>query len=280
MDRPSKYKFGCFISKPTLEKELLMAEKLLGKVALVTGGSGGIGRASSLAFAREGAQVVVSDINVHGGEETARMIREAGGQAIFMKADVSKAAEVDALITKAVATYGRLDCACNNAGIVGEVSEFGLAIHDYPEAAWDRIIGINLKGVWFCLKYELAQMLKQGGGAIVNIASIWGLVGAPGVAAYVASKHGVIGLTRAAALEYATKGIRINAVNPGTIRTPLLEPFLAALPDLESTFIAQHPIGRIGRPEEVAEAVVWLCSEAASFVIGHTLTVDGGYTAQ
>src|SRR5262245_57606301 len=257
-----------------------MAERLLGKVALVTGGSSGIGKASSLAFAREGAKVVVSDINVAGGQATTRLIRDGGGEAIFIKADVSQAAEVEALINQAVETYGRLDCAYNNAGMLGEVEALGLAIHEYPEAVWDRVISINLKGVWFCLKYELAQMVKQGGGAIVNTASIWGLVGAPGASAYVASKHAVVGLTRAAALEYATKGIRINAVNPGTIRTPLLDPLIAALPDLEATLTAQHPVGRIGRPEEVAEAVVWLCSEAASFVIGHTLTVDGGYTAQ
>jgi len=257
-----------------------MAERLLGKVALVTDGSSGIGKASSLAFAREGAKVVVSDINVAGGEETAQMIRDAGGEALFIKADVSKAAEVEALVKQTVETYGRLDCAYNNAGIVGAVEAFGLSIHDYPEAVWDHVLSINLKGVWLCLKYELAQMLQQGGGAIVNTASIWGLVGAPGASAYVASKHAVVGLTRAAALEYAAKGIRINAVNPGTIRTPLLDPFIAALPDIEATLTAQHPVGRIGRPEEVAEAVVWLCSDAASFVIGHTMTVDGGYMAQ
>jgi NAD(P)-dependent dehydrogenase (short-subunit alcohol dehydrogenase family) len=257
-----------------------MAERLLGKVALVTGGSSGIGKASALAFAREGAKVVVSDINVAGGEETARLIQEAGGEALFIKADVSQAAEVEALVKQTVETYGRLDCAYNNAGIVSTVEAFGLAIHDYPEAVWDRVLSVNLKGVWLCLKYECAQMLQQGGGAIVNTASIWVVVGAPGVSAYVASKHAVVGLTRAAALEYATKGIRINAVNPGTIRTPLLDPFIAAVPDLEATFTAQHPVGRIGRPDEVAEAVVWLCSDAASFVIGHTMTVDGGYTVQ
>jgi NAD(P)-dependent dehydrogenase (short-subunit alcohol dehydrogenase family) len=170
-----------------------------------------------------------------------------------------------------------LDCAFNNAGIAGEI---GASTHEYLEESWDRVFGVNLKGVWCCMKYEIAQMLKQGGGAIVNTASIWGLVGAQGASAYVASKHAVAGLTRAAALEYAPKGIRINAVNPGTIRTPILDPFIAAMPDFESMMAARHPIGRIGMPEEVAEAVVWLCSDAASFVIGHNLPVDGGYTAQ
>lgn len=254
-----------------------MAGTLAGKVALVTGGSTGIGKASSLTFAREGAKVVVSDVNVHGGEETVRLIGESGGEAIFVKADVLLAAEVEALVKKAVGTYGRLDCAFNNAGIAGTI---GASTHEYPDESWDRVIGINLKGVWLCMRYELPQMLKQGGGAIVNTASIWGLVGAPGASAYVASKHGVVGLTRAAALEYAPQGIRINAVNPGTIRTPILDPFIAAIPEFESLMTARHPIGRIGMPEEVAEAVVWLCSDAASFVIGQNLPVDGGYTTQ
>lgn len=254
-----------------------MADTLAGKVALVTGGSTGIGHASSLALAREGAKVIVSDVNVPGGEETVRAIRESGGEAIFIKADVLLAADVEALVNTAVATYGRLDCAFNNAGIAGAV---GASTHEYPDESWDRVIGINLKGVWLCMRYEIPQMLKQGGGAIVNTASIWGLVGAPGASAYVASKHGVVGLTRAAALEYAPQGIRINAVNPGTIRTPILDPFIAAIPEFESMMTARHPIGRLGGPEEVAAAVVWLCSDAASFVIGQTLPVDGGYTIQ
>lgn len=254
-----------------------MAGMLAGKVALVTGGSTGIGKASSLTFAREGAKVVVSDVNADGGEETAHFIRDSGGEAIFAKADVSKAAEVEALVNKAIATYGRLDCAFNNAGIAGPI---GASTHEYPNESWDRVIGINLKGVWLCMRYEIPQMLRQGGGAIVNTASIWGLVGAQGASAYVASKHGVVGLTRAAALEYAPQGIRINAVNPGTIRTPILDPFIAAIPEFESLMTSLHPIGRIGMPEEVAEAVVWLCSDAASFVVGQNLPVDGGYTAQ
>lgn len=244
---------------------------------MVTGGSTGIGRASSLAFARAEAKVVVSDVNVNGGEETVRLIRDSGGEALFVKADVAKASEVEALIKQGVDTYGRLDCAFNNAGISGAI---GASTHEYPDESWERVIGINLKGVWLCMKYEIPQMLRQAGGAIVNTASIWGLVGAAGASAYVASKHGVVGLTRAAALEYASQGIRINAVNPGTIRTPILEPFIAAIPEFESMMTARHPIGRIGMPEEVAEAVLFLCSDAASFVIGQTLAVDGGYTAQ
>jgi NAD(P)-dependent dehydrogenase (short-subunit alcohol dehydrogenase family) len=254
-----------------------MKAMLAGKVALVTGGSTGIGKASSLAFAREGARVVVADTNVNGGEETVRDIKKSGGEALFIKADVLMAAEVEALVKTTVDTYGRLDCAFNNAGIAGA---FGVSTHEYPEESWDRVIAINLKGVWLCMRYEIPPMLKQGGGAIVNTASIWGVVGASGVSAYVASKHGVIGVTRAAALEYASQGIRINAVNPGTIRTPILNPFIAGIPDFESIITALHPIGRIGRPEEVAEAVVWLCSDAASFVTGQNLAVDGGYTTQ
>jgi NAD(P)-dependent dehydrogenase (short-subunit alcohol dehydrogenase family) len=254
-----------------------MAGMLQGKVALVTGASTGIGKASALAFAREGATVVVSDINVDGGGETARLIGDSGGRTFFFEADVSKEDQVEALVSRAVEAYGRLDCAFNNAGIAGAI---GISSHEYPDDIWERVMAINLKGVWLCMKHEIPQMLKQGGGAIVNTASIWGLVGAPGASAYVASKHGVVGLTRAAALEYAPHGIRINAVNPGTIRTPILDPFIAAIPDFESLMTARHPIGRIGMPEEVAEAVTWLCSDAASFVIGQNLPVDGGYTTQ
>lgn len=254
-----------------------MAGMLQGKVALVTGASTGIGKASALAFAREGATVVVSDINVDGGEETARLIGDSGGRAFFFEADVSKEDHVEALVSRTVEAYGRLDCAFNNAGIAGAI---GISSHEYPDDIWEHVMAVNLKGVWLCMKHEIPQMLKQGGGAIVNTASIWGLVGAPGASAYVASKHGVVGLTRAAALEYAPHGIRINAVNPGTIRTPILDPFIAAIPDFESLMTARHPIGRIGMPEEVAEAVTWLCSDAASFVIGQNLPVDGGYTTQ
>jgi len=256
-----------------------MPGTLEGKVALVTGGSSGIGRATCLAFAREGARVVVADVNVEGGEQTVSMVKEAGGEAIYVQADVSRAADVEAMVNRAVQAYGRLDCAHNNAGVSGGGRR--APMHEYSEEDWDRIIGINLKGVWLCMKYEVPQMLRQGGGAIVNTASIMGLVGSwSRNIAYNASKHGVVGLTKTAALEYAQSGIRINAVCPGYIRTPILDPLLSSNPEIEGQIIARHPIGRLGRPEEIAEAVVWLCSDAASFVTGHTMTVDGGYVAQ
>jgi NAD(P)-dependent dehydrogenase (short-subunit alcohol dehydrogenase family) len=254
-----------------------MPGRLEGKVALVTGGGSGIGRATALAFGREGARVVVADVVVAGGEETAALLKQAGGDATFVKTDVSKAAEVEALIARTVTAYGRLDCAHNNAGIEGVEA----LTADYPEEDWDRVLAINLKGVWLCMKYELPQMQRQGGGAIVNTASIAGLVGAYRMPAYVASKHGVAGLTRAAALEYAKAGIRVNAVCPGVIRTPMVERFFFSRhPRSEARLAAAEPIGRLGTPEEVAEAVVWLCSDAASFVTGHTMAVDGGMVAQ
>jgi len=253
-----------------------MAELLKGKIALVTGGGSGIGRASSLMFAREGAKVVVADVVVDGGEETIGMIKKAGGEAIFVKVDVSKAAEVEAMVNKAVEAYGRLDCTFNNAGIEGAMA----STVEYTEEDWDRVININLKGVWLCMKYEIAQMLKQGGGAIVNTASVLGLVGMAELPAYVASKHGVAGLTKTAALEYAKSGIRVNAVCPGVIDTPMVGRGLALRPELEPQFVAAEPVGRMGKPEEIAEAVVWLCSEAASFVTGHAMVVDGGMVAQ
>ncbi len=253
-----------------------MAGRLENKVALVTGGSSGIGRASALAFAREGARVVVADVMVDAGEETVGMIKKAGGDAIFVKADVTKAGEVEAMVTKAAEAYGRLDYAYNNAGIEGAQA----LIADATEENWDRVIAINLKGVWLSMKYEIPQMLKQGGGAIVNTASVAGLVGFPNMAAYVASKHGVAGLSKTAALEYAKSGVRVNAVCPGVIRTPMVERVIGNDPEVEKDMTAMEPIGRLGTPEEIAEAVVWLCSDAASFVTGHTMTVDGGLVAQ
>jgi NAD(P)-dependent dehydrogenase (short-subunit alcohol dehydrogenase family) len=251
-----------------------MAGRLAGKVALVTGGSSGIGRATALKFAAEGAKVVVADVNVEGGEETVRRIKEGGGAAVFVKTDVARADEVEDLVTKAVAVYGRLDCAFNNAGISIE----GRA-HEVCEEEWDRLMNVNLKGVWLCMKHELIQMLKQGQGAIVNTSSIWGLVGATGEAPYVASKHGVSGLTKAAALDYAKEGIRVNEVCPGFIKTAMTANTYSD-PVKRDRIIARGAIGRAGEPEEVAEAVVWLCSDAASFVTGHALVVDGGYVAQ
>ncbi len=253
-----------------------MTLRLEGKVVLVTGGSSGIGRATALVFAREGAKVVVADVLTDDGEETVQKIIDAGGEAIFVKTDVSKAAEVVALVDSAVSTYGRLDCAFNNAGIEGIIAPTA----DYTEESWDRVIDVNLKGVWLCMKYEIPQMLKQGSGAIVNTASFLGLVGLQGTPAYCASKGGVIQLTKTAALEYATKGIRINAVCPGVIRTPMLERVTGGKPELEAQFTALEPVGRMGAPGEVAEAVVWLCSDAASFVTGNSMIVDGGYVSQ
>jgi NAD(P)-dependent dehydrogenase (short-subunit alcohol dehydrogenase family) len=253
-----------------------MAGLVTGKVALVTGAGSGIGRASALTFAREGAKVIVSDVVVEGGEETVRMIKQAGGEALFVKTDVAKAVEVEALISKAVEAYGRVDCAHNNAGIGGNAA----SVADDTEENWERILAINLKGVWLCMKYEIPQMLKQGGGTIVNTASDAGLIGVRRGGAYVASKHGVVGLTKTAALEYAKAGIRVNAVCPGPIDTPLLRRMTDRRPRVVEQMVAAQPGGRLGQPEEIAEAVVWLCSDAASFVTGLPMPVDGGYMAQ
>jgi NAD(P)-dependent dehydrogenase (short-subunit alcohol dehydrogenase family) len=252
-----------------------MTELFQGKVALVTGGASGIGRATALAFAEKGAKVVVADLTVTEGEKTVLMIKDAGGAAIFVQADVSKAQEVEAMIKKTLETYGRLDCAFNNAGVGNPGSTV-----DCTEAEWDQTLQINLKGVWLCMKYEIPQMLKQGSGSIVNTASAGGLIGTPGLAAYTASKHGVVGVTKTAALEYVQQGIRVNAVCPGTVLTPLVKAGITAYPDLEKTLLSKHPMGRFGKPEEIAEAVLWLCSDAASYVTGIALSVDGGVVAQ
>ncbi len=268
-------KEGVFTEK--VEHNILNAPKWLleGKVALVTGGGSGIGRASALAFAREGAKVVVADVQVKGGEETVRVIKDTGHEAIFVKADVSKASDVENLISTTVRTYSRLDCAHNNAGIEGTSA----STIDCTEENWDRVIDINLKGVWLCMKYEIPAMLKQGG-AIVNTSSVAGFVGFRDMPAYCASKGGIIALTRATALEYAARGIRINAVCPGVIRTAMVERVTGGKPEAEAPFIGLEPVGRMGTPEEVAEAVVWLCSNAASFVTGHPMVVDGGLISQ
>jgi NAD(P)-dependent dehydrogenase (short-subunit alcohol dehydrogenase family) len=255
-----------------------MAGLVEGKIVLVTGGGSGIGRAAAFTFSREGAKVVVSDVNVQGGEETVSKIKESGGDAIFVHADVSKSSGAEELVRRTIEAYARVDCAYNNAGILGPS---GVKIADYPEDAWDRVIDVNLKGVWLCMKHEIPRMLEQGGGAIVNTASVAGLIGSPGgISAYNASKHGVVGLTKTAALEYSSQGIRVNCVCPGVIRSPMTEPSLLATPESEAVSLARHPIGRLGTPQEVAETVVWLCSDAASFVTGHAMTVDGGLTAQ
>ncbi len=253
-----------------------MTRGLDGKVALVTGGSSGIGRATALCFAKHGARVVVADVDDKGSLETLSMITDTGGQAVFVKTDVTKAADVEGMVNKAVETYGRLDCAYNNAGIEGATA----SIVDLDERDWDRVIDVNLKGVWLCLRYQISQMLKQDGGAIVNTASIMGLIGGTNDCGYGASKHGVAGLTKTAAIEYARQGIRVNAVCPGTIDTPMARRIAVDNAEAEKSLIERHPIGRVGQPEEIAETVVWLCSDAASFVTGHMMSVDGGYIAQ
>ncbi|GIX49212.1 MAG: short chain dehydrogenase [Candidatus Tectimicrobiota bacterium] len=254
-----------------------MAGRLQGKVALVTGAGSGIGRATALAFAREGARVVVADAEAAAGEATVARIREEGGEAAFVRVDVTRAEQVAAMVAQAVQRYGRLDCAHNNAGILGQPFQ---PLTDCSEEAWERLMAVNLKGVWLCLKYEIPQMVRQGGGAIVNTASTAGLVGSAAFPLYAASKHGVIGLTRSAALQFAGAGVRINAVCPGTTRTSMLAQIVQADPRFEAATRARHPLGRLAEPEEVAAAVVWLCSDAASFVTGHALAVDGGLLAQ
>ncbi len=249
---------------------------LEGKAALVTGGGSGLGRASAIALARAGATVTVADVDEQGGKETAALVsEEAGGDADFVRADVTQADEVEAMVDKAVARWGHLDCALNNAGTTGVSAPTA----DYTLDDWNRAIALNLTGVFLCLKYELPAMLERGG-AIVNMASGAGLVGFPGLPAYVASKHGVVGLTRAAALEYASQGVRVNAICPGSTRTPMLEGFMGGDEQVERMMTRAVPLGRLGRPEEIAEAVVWLCSDAASFVVGHSLAVDGGSVIQ
>ncbi len=246
------------------------------RVALVTGAATGIGRATALAFAREGARLALADVDEAEASETERQCTALGAQVLRIRADVALAADVERMVARSIERFGRLDCAFNNAGISG-----ALAMHaDSSEENWDRVVGINLKGVWACMKYELRQMLAQGGGAIVNTASVMGMVGSAFTPAYVASKHGVMGLTRSAALAYAASGIRVNAVCPGYIETPLIEKVFDSRPELRPQVVAKHPAGRLGNPEEIAAAVLWLCSDAASFVNGHGLAADGGYLAQ
>lgn len=243
-----------------------------GKVALVTGAGGGIGRASALAFARSGAAVLVCDVKDDIGAETVGMIEAAGGKARYQHCDVSDGAQVKAMVAAAVDAFGRLDYALNNAGINV------LTADEYEDENWARSIGVNLTGVMMCMREEAEVMLKQGGGAIVNTASINGLVGNPGQPGYTASKHGVVGLTRHGALRWAQAGIRVNAVCPGVIETPMTAPLVAS-PEMKKVIDAMTPMGRMGKAEEIAEAVVWLCSDAASFVTGHPMVIDGGAIA-
>jgi NAD(P)-dependent dehydrogenase (short-subunit alcohol dehydrogenase family) len=253
-----------------------MAKPFEGKVALVTGGASGIGRATAFAYARAGARVVVADINVAGGEETVHTITQSEGRATFVRCDVSIASEVEALMKATIAAYGQLDCAFNNAGVEGRMAP---AV-DFSEDEWQRILAVNLTGVWLCMKYELPHLLGRGRGAIVNCASIAGLVGFAQAAAYSACKHGVVGLTRAAALDYARQGVRINAVCPGVIQTPMIDRMTQGNAEALAQFAAAEPVGRLGTPDEVASAVLWLSSDGASFMTGQALAVDGGWVAQ
>ena len=248
---------------------------LADKVVLITGASSGIGRAAAIACAQEGAALVVSARRQAEGEETAELARAAGAQAIFVRADVTSEDDVRRLVEKTVAQFGGLDCAFNNAGVEQDVEP----LTEQTEALYQRIMDANVKGVWLSMKHEIAQMLKQGGGAIVNISSIAGVVGFPSAAIYVASKHAVVGLTRSAALEYAAQNIRVNAVNPGAVDTEMFKRFAGENAELRSRMMAMHPMGRIARPEEVADAVVYLLSAKSSFVTGHALLVDGGFVA-
>ena len=246
-----------------------------GKVALVTGGASGMGKATARAFSKAGASVVVADVNAAAGEAAASELRASGGEALFIKTDVSKADEVKAMVDGAVEAFGGLDCAFNNAGVGGHLG----FIHEYPEEWYDLMVDVNLKGVFLCLKYEIAYMLEHGGGAIVNNSSSEGIRGAKPYAAYVGAKHGVVGLTKATALETARRGIRVNAVCPGGTRTPMLEGGVGNLDEFEEKNRERLVMGRLALPEEISGAVLWLCSDEASFVTGTTLSVDGGRTA-
>ncbi len=244
------------------------------KVALVTGGSFGIGKATAVAFAKRGAVVIVADWVEDTQQETMNEIKNAGAKGMFVKCDVSNSEDVKKLFEKTIERFGKIDYAFNNAGIEGETAN----THECSEANWDKTIGVNLKGVWLCMKNEISYMLKNGGGSIVNCASVAGLNGFAGLPAYVATKHGIVGLTKTAALEYAKKNIRVNAVCPGVIHTSMIDRITGNDKEVEKQFTAMEPIGRMGTPEEVAEAVVWLCSDAASFVTGVAMPVDGGFT--
>jgi NAD(P)-dependent dehydrogenase (short-subunit alcohol dehydrogenase family) len=247
-----------------------------GKVAIVTGGTSGIGRAAAIAYAQQSAKVVVAGRRVEAGEETVRLIKEAGGDALFVQTDVTQELDVKAMVDKAISVFGRLDFAFNNAGVYGE----NTSLIDQADSEYDRMMTANVKGVWLSMKYQIAQMLSQGSGAIVNAASILSVVAMPSVPLYTASKYAVVGLTKAAALQYAKSGIRINAVGPGAIATDMFESATGGQEEAKAYMAGLHPMGRVGQPSEVANAVIWLSSDSASFVTGETLMVDGGYIAQ
>ena len=249
---------------------------MTGKVVVITGGASGIGRATALAFAQHGAKVIIGDVDLAGANDTVASIRDKGGEADCLQVDVTKSTDVKAMVARAVAQYGGLDFAFNNAGLVGPT----VGIVDTSEEDWAHVLATNLTGMWLCMKYEIPEMLKQGKGAIVNNGSVTGLIGAPGAVANVSSKHGVTGLTKSAALQYATQGIRVNAVAPGNVRTPTLARLIAAHPAAEATLLSVVPQGRWCEPEEIADAVIFLCSDAASHITGHVMPVDGGWTAR
>lgn len=251
-----------------------MEKQFQDKVAIVTGGSFGIGKATAILFAQRGAKVAVVDWKED--QEVLQDIQAAGGEAIFIKCDVSKESEVRSMVEQTVDSFGRIDYAFNNAGIEGASAP----THETTEENFDNVIGVNLKGVWLCMKYEIPYMLQNGKGAIVNCSSIAGLIGFPNIPAYTASKHGVIGLTKTAALEYATSGIRVNAVCPGVIQTPMIDRFIEKNKTTREAMASGEPVGRFGKPEEIAEAAIWLCSDASSFTTGHALVADGGWVAQ
>ena len=251
-----------------------MRDSFKGKVAFVTGAGSGIGRAAALEFAREGASVVVADVSEKGNDETAHMIEESRGQALAVRCDVTRTEDVKAALDKTVEAFGRLDFAFNNAGVEQALT----ATADLTEQEWDRIVDINLRGIFLCMKYEIPVMLRNGGGVIVNTSSGAGVKGIAGQAAYCAAKFGIVGLTKAAALDYAHLNIRVNAVCPGIIETPMMDRFSGGTPEGRERVVAQEPVGRMGKAEEIAAAVVWLCSDAAAFVIGHALVIDGGQT--
>lgn len=247
-----------------------------GKVALITGASSGIGRDTALEFARCGAKVVVSDIHADLGLQTTQLITQKGGDSLFVQCDVSNPKQVESLLNQTIKKYGRLDIACNDAGVEGQQA----STTDCPIDNWDRVINTNLKGLWLCMKYQIPEMLKMGGGSIVNISSIAGLIGFPSLPAYVASKHGVVGLTKTAALEFAQQNIRVNAICPGPIMTPMLKRLMDKTPGFRESIVAGVPEKRIGEPMEVASTVLFLCSEQASYITGQSLAIDGGWVAQ